>query len=34
MAALGVDLLCTDDPVGLGLAQAGRTSADAAVVAG
>ena len=34
MAALGVDLLCTDDPVGLGLARAGRTSADAAVVAG
>ncbi len=34
MAALGVDLLCTDDPVGLGLARAGSASADAAVVAG
>lgn len=34
MAALGVDLLCTDDPVGLGHARAGSTSAGAAVVAG
>ena len=34
MAALGVDLLCTDDPVGLGLARAGAPSADTAVVAG
>jgi hypothetical protein len=33
MAARGVDLLCTDDPVGLGLARAGSTG-DAAVVAG
>ena len=34
MAALGVDLLCTDDPVGLGLARAGSTPAGPAVVAG
>jgi hypothetical protein len=34
MAALGVDLLCTDDPVGLELTRAGSTSADAAVVTG
>jgi hypothetical protein len=34
MAGLGVDLLCTDDPVGLGLARAGSTSAGPAVVAG
>jgi glycerophosphoryl diester phosphodiesterase len=34
MAALGVDLLCTDDPVGLGLARARRTSADTSVAAG
>ena len=29
MAALGVDLLCTDDPVGLGLARAGLAAATA-----
>ena len=34
MAALGVDLLCTDDPVGLGLARAGSVPAGPAVVAG
>ena len=34
MAGLGVDLLCTDDPVGLGLARAGSTPGDPAVVAG
>ena len=33
MAGIGVDLLCTDDPVGLGLARAG-SSTDAAIVAG
>jgi glycerophosphoryl diester phosphodiesterase len=34
MAGLGVDLLCTDDPVGLGLARAGSTSAEASAVTG
>jgi glycerophosphoryl diester phosphodiesterase len=34
MAALGVDLLCTDDPVGLRIARARSTSANAAVAAG
>ena len=34
MAGLGVDLLCTDDPIGLGFARARSTPADAAIGAG